>query len=221
MYIQVSDRVFPARFPTCISDLRLAHIFTAQATIDPSISLYHPPSHIRLPHTYTLYYYAMAKSTRSKVKRAFRAKKRQDGVYAVTEAARLQRLNLKLCKVVSADKEEFAEEKNKKKKEHEDADTDAMPVEEGEGEGAGWSSPFWFSILGLVDPHDITAESMGDLARLSVLGRGDVVAGTITGMVGTKNKIQTGRKSGARRIHKQPPGRSGSDSVRGLDHLLS
>ncbi|KAI0773895.1 hypothetical protein C8Q74DRAFT_792141 [Fomes fomentarius] len=82
----------------------------------------------------------MAKSTRSKVKRAFRAKKRQDGVYAVTEAARLQRLNLKLCKVVSADKEEFAEEKNRnknrKEEDDEDADADAMPVEEGEGESA-------------------------------------------------------------------------------------
>ncbi|KAI0002988.1 hypothetical protein BJV74DRAFT_709397, partial [Russula compacta] len=38
----------------------------------------------------------MAKSTRSKVKRAFRAKKRTEGVFAATEAARLQRLNAKL-----------------------------------------------------------------------------------------------------------------------------
>jgi len=38
----------------------------------------------------------MAKSTRSKVKRAFRAKKRTEGVYASTEAARLHRLNAKL-----------------------------------------------------------------------------------------------------------------------------
>ncbi|KIK30527.1 hypothetical protein PISMIDRAFT_638823 [Pisolithus microcarpus 441] len=35
----------------------------------------------------------MAKSLRSKVKRAFRAKKRTEGVYAATEAARLNRLN--------------------------------------------------------------------------------------------------------------------------------
>jgi len=38
----------------------------------------------------------MAKSTRSKVKRAFRAKKRKEGVFAAAEAARLQRLNAKL-----------------------------------------------------------------------------------------------------------------------------
>ncbi|KAI0771898.1 hypothetical protein BD413DRAFT_546911 [Trametes elegans] len=38
----------------------------------------------------------MAKSTRSKVKRAFRAKKRTEGVYAATEAARLHRLHMKL-----------------------------------------------------------------------------------------------------------------------------
>ncbi|KAF8485025.1 hypothetical protein DFH94DRAFT_258602 [Russula ochroleuca] len=39
----------------------------------------------------------MAKSTRSKVKRAFRAKKRTEGVFAAADAARLQRLNSKLC----------------------------------------------------------------------------------------------------------------------------
>ncbi|KAI0049578.1 hypothetical protein FA95DRAFT_1581639 [Auriscalpium vulgare] len=38
----------------------------------------------------------MAKSMRSKVKRAFRAKKRETGVYAAVEAARLHRLNTKL-----------------------------------------------------------------------------------------------------------------------------
>lgn len=38
----------------------------------------------------------MAKSTRSKVKRAFRAKKRTEGVFAAADAARLQRLSAKL-----------------------------------------------------------------------------------------------------------------------------
>ncbi|KAG2158878.1 uncharacterized protein EDB93DRAFT_429111 [Suillus bovinus] len=48
----------------------------------------------------------MAKSTRSKVKRSFRAKKRDEGVYAATEAARLQRLNSKLmAKIDDGDKE--------------------------------------------------------------------------------------------------------------------
>ncbi|KAJ7228854.1 hypothetical protein GGX14DRAFT_615490 [Mycena pura] len=45
----------------------------------------------------------MAKSTRSKVKRSFRAKKREEGVYAATEAARLNRLHAKLDSVVRAD----------------------------------------------------------------------------------------------------------------------
>ncbi|KIO12749.1 hypothetical protein M404DRAFT_12893 [Pisolithus tinctorius Marx 270] len=43
----------------------------------------------------------MAKSLRSKVKRAFRTKKRTEGVYAATDAARLNRLNAKLAGVIS------------------------------------------------------------------------------------------------------------------------
>ncbi|KAI1792882.1 hypothetical protein LXA43DRAFT_972227 [Ganoderma leucocontextum] len=43
----------------------------------------------------------MAKSTRSKVKRHFRAKKREQGVYAATEAARLHRLSMKLKTLVA------------------------------------------------------------------------------------------------------------------------
>ncbi|KZV69137.1 hypothetical protein PENSPDRAFT_652601 [Peniophora sp. CONT] len=45
----------------------------------------------------------MAKSTRSKVKRAHRAKKREDSVYAAVEAARLQRLNAKLVGLTTQD----------------------------------------------------------------------------------------------------------------------
>lgn len=47
----------------------------------------------------------MAKSTRSKVKRSFRAKKRDEGVYAATEAARLNRLHQKLKMIASTDVE--------------------------------------------------------------------------------------------------------------------
>ncbi|KAL5530650.1 hypothetical protein ACEPAF_6908 [Sanghuangporus sanghuang] len=47
----------------------------------------------------------MAKSTRSKVKRAYRAKKREDSVYAAIEAARLERLSSKLRAIREADKE--------------------------------------------------------------------------------------------------------------------
>jgi len=41
----------------------------------------------------------MAKSMRSKVKRALRSKKRESGVYAATEAARLQRLSARLLQI--------------------------------------------------------------------------------------------------------------------------
>jgi len=47
----------------------------------------------------------MAKSTRSKVKRAYRAKKREAGVYAAAEAARLHRLNAKLARIVASEKD--------------------------------------------------------------------------------------------------------------------
>jgi len=47
----------------------------------------------------------MAKSTRSKVKRSFRAKKRAEGVYAATEAARLHRLSMKLKVLTTQDKD--------------------------------------------------------------------------------------------------------------------
>lgn len=80
---------------------------------------------------------------RSKVKRSFRSKKREDGIYAATEAARLARLNAKLTSVTARDKEGDV----------------ALPDAEGEGaeEIPGWS---WFTVLGLLDPADITAESM-------------------------------------------------------------
>ncbi|KAI0080751.1 hypothetical protein K474DRAFT_1769250 [Panus rudis PR-1116 ss-1] len=51
----------------------------------------------------------MAKSTRSKVKRHFRAKKRQEGVYAAAEAARLNRLHQKLKVLTTKDQEETEE----------------------------------------------------------------------------------------------------------------
>lgn len=44
----------------------------------------------------------MAKSLRSKTKRAFRAKKREEGVYAAAHAARLDRLHAKIEAIVAA-----------------------------------------------------------------------------------------------------------------------
>ncbi len=118
---------------------------------------------------------------RSKVKRQFRAKKREEGVYAATEAARLQRLNMKLRALTTTTP---AQEKEKAE--------DEMPVE-GEGEwqdepGAGWYSststdsesdttPFFLSALGLFDSHDLTAEHLGDFCTLHVLGGSACVAG--------------------------------------------
>lgn len=81
----------------------------------------------------------MAKSTRSKVKRSFRAKKREEGVYAAVEAARLDRLHSKLKAVQAADK---------------DGD---IEVREGAEDDAGSS---WFLLFGLVEPGSIGIESM-------------------------------------------------------------
>ncbi|KAI0728747.1 hypothetical protein C8Q72DRAFT_358595 [Fomitopsis betulina] len=71
--------------------------------------LFQPQSSLSPP---TLTYFAvdtlhptMAKSTRSKVKRHFRAKKRTEGVYAVAEAARLNRLHQKLKVITTLDKD--------------------------------------------------------------------------------------------------------------------
>ena len=79
----------------------------------------------------------MAKSLRSKVKRAFRSKKRESGIYAATEAARLERLNARLLQVTKMD---------------------ATHVAEGNGDGdSGWC---WFTCLGLLDPNDDMLESL-------------------------------------------------------------
>jgi len=55
----------------------------------------------------------MAKSMRSKVIRAFRSKKRESGIYAATEAARLNRLNARLLKITKTDATHVAEGKGK------------------------------------------------------------------------------------------------------------
>jgi len=52
----------------------------------------------------------MAKSMRSKVKRTFRSKKRESGVYAATEASRLQRLNARLVEIAKTDRTDVAKE---------------------------------------------------------------------------------------------------------------
>jgi hypothetical protein len=84
----------------------------------------------------------MGKSIRSKAKRSFRSKKRETGVYAATEAARLHRLNSKLTSVASTEK---------------DAGSHSEDVEEEADVMPGWC---WFAALGLLDPSHITSDSM-------------------------------------------------------------
>ncbi|KAJ3887802.1 hypothetical protein GG344DRAFT_54993 [Lentinula edodes] len=81
----------------------------------------------------------MAKSLRSKVKRDFRSKKREAGVYAAAEAARLHRLNAKLEAVVSKDK---------------DGDE---ALEDNIIDAAGVPGSCWLAF-GLLDPDDISPE---------------------------------------------------------------
>ncbi|KAI9448295.1 hypothetical protein H4582DRAFT_1899777 [Lactarius indigo] len=79
----------------------------------------------------------MAKSTRSKVKRAFRAKKRTEGVYAATEAARLQRLNAKLRALTTARMDNDDEQETRNPKEDEEGeDVAGMPAAAGDGDDA-------------------------------------------------------------------------------------
>ncbi|PSR73663.1 hypothetical protein PHLCEN_2v10582 [Hermanssonia centrifuga] len=84
----------------------------------------------------------MGKSTRSKVKRHFRAQKREHGVYAAVEAARLNRLHQKL-KIIST--------KANEAEEVDEIDEEKM---------RGW---YWLSSLGLLDLADVTAERLGEL----------------------------------------------------------
>ncbi len=90
----------------------------------------------------------MAKSTRSKVKRAFRAKKRTEGVFAAADAARLQRLHAKLHALT----------------------TTAVAREEEKGEGeedkeqdVDMPGSCWFAALGLLDHQDINPALMQSL----------------------------------------------------------
>ena len=98
----------------------------------------------------------MAKSTRSKVKRHFRAKKRTEGVYAAAEAARLHRLHQKLKILTTHDKDgdvDIPEEA-----------VESFSDEEGAQQQPGW---YWFANLGLFDPADVTAEGMQAMERLA------------------------------------------------------
>ena len=94
----------------------------------------------------------MAKSTRSKVKRSFRAKKREQGVYAATEAARLNRLHQKLRAVTERDAEgDVAIE-----------DAEESPEQNGVVDEGG---SYLYFCLGLVDHLDVTPEAVEWIVR--------------------------------------------------------
>jgi hypothetical protein len=96
----------------------------------------------------------MAKSTRSKVKRAFRAKKRTEGVFAAAEAARLQRLNAKLRALTTAAPAATGEEEEggdfgREKEKDQDVDIPGS---------------CWFTAFGLLDHQDISPALLQSLS---------------------------------------------------------
>lgn len=148
----------------------------------------------------------MAKSTRSKVKRHFRAKKREEGVYAATEAARLHRLSMKLKTLATAagGDDEMPE-----------GDDGAENAEiEGIDDSAGWwSSPdsivddalSWFVGLALIDPDDITPE------RIYILSEPCVFSAKV------RERAAPSGKPLARERH---PDEDPSDCPEALNHLV-
>ena len=96
----------------------------------------------------------MGKSIRSKTKRSFRAKKREDSVYAAVHSARLNRLHRKLKEITLTDK---------------DGDLDVEDVSQFSDDGkeggdermqGSSSGPlYWqYAVLGLLDPESITMD---------------------------------------------------------------
>jgi hypothetical protein len=90
----------------------------------------------------------MAKSTRSKTKRSFRRVKREDTIYAVTHAQRLERLSKKLAGIAQTDKTSTEDD--------EDVIQDEAGLDMNE---QGWPM---FALLGLVDADGISAFSLGE-----------------------------------------------------------
>lgn len=92
----------------------------------------------------------MAKSLRSKAKRAFRAKKRVDGVYAATHAARLQRLHAKIDAIVATPKPV----RDETLEDAENAEGDEEVQEEMTGEHGPWVADD-YRALGLICKYAI------------------------------------------------------------------
>jgi hypothetical protein len=96
----------------------------------------------------------MAKSIRSKLKRSFRAKKRTEGIYAATEAARLHRLNSKIREKITSQAPEDTDDQSP----HGD------PADELAGEEQ--IGPYWFELLGLLGHDQLDPERMHALDML-------------------------------------------------------
>lgn len=86
----------------------------------------------------------MAKSLRSKTKRAFRRVKRESGVFAAADTARLHRLSAKLHAKIGTD---------------EDGDVSVPQLVDDAAQGSeteeGWC---WFAILGLLDADMLSVD---------------------------------------------------------------
>lgn len=133
-------RCFKLRFNYFLYDSYKRHCYVP-STLPPSTppisqTSFHPNTRRSISHQL-----AMAKSLRSKTKRAFRSKKRESGVYAAAAAGRLHRLNSKLIQTIQKD-----------------SDGDVL-LEEGDNI-PGWC---WFATFGLLDPNDITLEGLESL----------------------------------------------------------
>ncbi|CAG8728798.1 5221_t:CDS:1, partial [Acaulospora colombiana] len=89
----------------------------------------------------------MAKSTRSKTKRAYRKVKREDSVYAVAHAARLDRLSKKLADIANVTEPSTHPEKD------DDSSEERLDMDE-----QGWPI---FALFGLIDPDDISIFTIG------------------------------------------------------------
>ncbi|KAI5120910.1 hypothetical protein M0805_002890 [Coniferiporia weirii] len=104
----------------------------------------------------------MAKSMRSKVKRSFRAKKREEGVYAAVEAARLQRLSAKLQTVRETDRDGDVELATRETEAEAEAEVDGtVPGSCPSSSSSSTSAPpRWLLLLGLLEPGAVSFESL-------------------------------------------------------------
>lgn len=84
----------------------------------------------------------MAKSTRSKTKRSYRKVKREDGVFAATHAARLERLSNKLAAIAQTAKPKPLNDDSEASEGEDAMDQQGWPV---------------FALFGLVDQDEISA----------------------------------------------------------------